>query len=470
MLGMDVSKQTLKAQEEARAFIENTFNEADFDGSGDLDMLEAMHALRPGEDAGDTAEGAEPAGPDQGRHLLPDTAHRHRRTWCFGRGGVLVRADAFYFTIISVSTVGLGDLTPSEGGGKVFWYVFMILTLGLMASIIQTLGSLLGSISARENIADPGDGKRDNDASVRSGRRSREEVRVDMEGDTPGVRPEVVREPNLRRFAAGVYYYRECRDYYIEVGAGYLRHLLRADRLAVPPGAGLPKRTRAETSRRGRGPSRRTPARPAPRRQTPTSRGHRTTVTGRASNRRARCAKQEPPPPAARGTRAGAHHRPSAAPLRGRRCRRRTEQTAAARRGSRCRRRTEQTAAARRGRSRARRRRTTAARRRRLGCSRRRPPAAGWDARAHDPARRRGDEEPPRLHVAADLYGRDVVAAPRGQTDRLGCRRRRPAEQAAAGCRRRPRRPPPVAEADAPPNKPPPVAAGRQRGSCPREW
>ena len=94
--------------------------------------------------------------------------------------------DAFYFTIISVSTVGLGDLTPSEGGGKVFWYVFMILTLGLMASIIQTLGSLLGSISARENIAgNSGDGKRDNDASVRSGRRSREEVRVDMEGDTP---------------------------------------------------------------------------------------------------------------------------------------------------------------------------------------------------------------------------------------------------------------------------------------------
>ena len=187
MLGMDVSKQTLKAQEEARAFIENAFNEADFDGSGDLDMLEAMCMLcdlvkiremqQKEQDQRDQIKGAIYS-------LIPLIVIGALVFWSSEESWSAL--DAFYFTIISVSTVGLGDLTPSEGGVKVFWYVFMTLTLGLMASIIQTLGSLLGSISARENIAgNSGDGKRDNDASVRSGRRSREEVRVDMEGDTP---------------------------------------------------------------------------------------------------------------------------------------------------------------------------------------------------------------------------------------------------------------------------------------------
>ena len=56
MLGMDVSKQTLKAQEEARAFIENAFNEADFDGSGDVAFSDfLLFAASFGLDASDSA-------------------------------------------------------------------------------------------------------------------------------------------------------------------------------------------------------------------------------------------------------------------------------------------------------------------------------------------------------------------------------------------------------------------------------
>lgn len=187
MLGMDVGKQSAKAQEEARQFIEDAFNEADADGSGDLDMLEAMCMLcdlvkvrelqQKEQNQRDQIKGATYS-------LIPLCIIGALVFWSVEETWSAL--DAFYFTVISVSTVGLGDLTPSEGGGKVFWYIFMTITLGLMASIIQTLGSLLGSMSAREDIAGKRKENKDGDGeSVVSGRRSRNEDHDVEEGDTP---------------------------------------------------------------------------------------------------------------------------------------------------------------------------------------------------------------------------------------------------------------------------------------------
>ncbi len=47
--------------------------------------------------------------------------------------------DSFYFSIISLSTVGYGDITPQTTGGKVFVIVFLIFGIGILAAAINTM-------------------------------------------------------------------------------------------------------------------------------------------------------------------------------------------------------------------------------------------------------------------------------------------------------------------------------------------
>src|SRR5687768_16612760 len=47
--------------------------------------------------------------------------------------------DAFYFSVTTLTTVGLGDLTPATTIGKLFTVVYIFAGLGLIAGFINTV-------------------------------------------------------------------------------------------------------------------------------------------------------------------------------------------------------------------------------------------------------------------------------------------------------------------------------------------
>ena len=49
--------------------------------------------------------------------------------------------DAFYFSVTTLTTVGLGDLSPTTTVGKLFTVVYIFTGLGLIAGFISTIGT-----------------------------------------------------------------------------------------------------------------------------------------------------------------------------------------------------------------------------------------------------------------------------------------------------------------------------------------
>lgn len=47
--------------------------------------------------------------------------------------------DSFYFSVITLTTVGYGDFSPQTDIGKLFTVFYIIIGLGLMFSFINTL-------------------------------------------------------------------------------------------------------------------------------------------------------------------------------------------------------------------------------------------------------------------------------------------------------------------------------------------
>lgn len=47
--------------------------------------------------------------------------------------------DAMYFSVVSLTTVGFGDITPKTDPGKVFTVVYLIVGIGIVAGLINTL-------------------------------------------------------------------------------------------------------------------------------------------------------------------------------------------------------------------------------------------------------------------------------------------------------------------------------------------
>ena len=47
--------------------------------------------------------------------------------------------DSLYFSVITLSTVGYGDLTPTTSAGKVFSIVYILFGLSLLASFVSML-------------------------------------------------------------------------------------------------------------------------------------------------------------------------------------------------------------------------------------------------------------------------------------------------------------------------------------------
>ena len=64
--------------------------------------------------------------------------------------------DSFYFCVMTLSTVGFGDLAPTSEASKTFTIVFALLGIGLFASFVAKLVALrLDSHSRRHHKKKP---------------------------------------------------------------------------------------------------------------------------------------------------------------------------------------------------------------------------------------------------------------------------------------------------------------------------
>ena len=61
--------------------------------------------------------------------------------------------DAFYFMMVSFSTLGLGDITPSYGNSMYVWYAYTLLGLGVLAVVMTALGDIVTAHATRLAIA-----------------------------------------------------------------------------------------------------------------------------------------------------------------------------------------------------------------------------------------------------------------------------------------------------------------------------
>ncbi len=46
--------------------------------------------------------------------------------------------DALYFSVITVSTVGYGDISPTTVAGKVFTMVYIVVGIGVFVALVST--------------------------------------------------------------------------------------------------------------------------------------------------------------------------------------------------------------------------------------------------------------------------------------------------------------------------------------------
>ena len=49
--------------------------------------------------------------------------------------------DSLYFSVITLTTIGFGDLSPKTGVGKIFTMIYILVGLGTLAGFISALAS-----------------------------------------------------------------------------------------------------------------------------------------------------------------------------------------------------------------------------------------------------------------------------------------------------------------------------------------
>ena len=64
--------------------------------------------------------------------------------------------DSLYFSVITLTTIGFGDLSPKTGIGKIFTMIYILVGLGTLAGFISALAShtLKRQAEAKQSLKD----------------------------------------------------------------------------------------------------------------------------------------------------------------------------------------------------------------------------------------------------------------------------------------------------------------------------
>lgn len=73
--------------------------------------------------------------------------------------------DALYFSVITLTTVGYGDFSPSTDIGKIFTIVYIIVGIGILMAFIDTLSQRLVA-SKMHHMAERQKERSDKDATI----------------------------------------------------------------------------------------------------------------------------------------------------------------------------------------------------------------------------------------------------------------------------------------------------------------
>lgn len=61
--------------------------------------------------------------------------------------------DALYFSVMTLATVGYGDLTPQTNLGKIFTVVYVLIGVGILTALIATFNRALAEYHQRKNAS-----------------------------------------------------------------------------------------------------------------------------------------------------------------------------------------------------------------------------------------------------------------------------------------------------------------------------
>ena len=67
-------------------------------------------------------------------------------TWFYARVEHWSALDALYFSVTTLTTVGLGDLSPQTDAGKIFTILYIFVGIGVLSGFVILLGERSGLI------------------------------------------------------------------------------------------------------------------------------------------------------------------------------------------------------------------------------------------------------------------------------------------------------------------------------------
>lgn len=59
--------------------------------------------------------------------------------------------DSFYFSVVTLTTVGYGDFSPQTDAGKIFTIFYILIGIGIILSFIDSVHSHYGDIRSANN-------------------------------------------------------------------------------------------------------------------------------------------------------------------------------------------------------------------------------------------------------------------------------------------------------------------------------